>query len=151
MPENIDILNQMIDACKNALITSLQANDRYATGQTIQELQEVVTDKYAALLAPFWIDALENGRPPTPPGTPAGDPTLREAIIPWLSVRGIPEAAAFAIAKKIHKYGYPGKPGVLSVPLGDDSMENILTKGINQLGDNAQRDIMELFDVFDDI
>lgn len=151
MPDQVDILNKMIDALKAALVNSLQESGRYATGQTVQELQEVVTDKYAALLAPYWIDALENGRKPTPPGTTAGDPTLRESLIPWLTVRGIPESAAYAIANKIHKYGYPGKPGLLTIPLGDDSINNLLADGIDQLATIQQQKVADLFNVFDDL
>lgn len=151
MTETVDILNNIIDACKLAVVESLQDNGRYATGQTVQELQEVVSDMSAFLLAPWWIDALENGRKPTPPGTPEGDPTLVEAIKPWLAVKGIPESAAYAIAKNIHKYGYPGKPGVLSIPLGDDSINNLLKNGMEDIAANQQKEVAELFNALDGV
>lgn len=149
MDNTIDALNKIIDAIKQDLANSLQENGRFATGQTISELQPVVAENYAALLAPFWIDALENGRLPTPPGTPAGDPTLQQALIPWLSARGIPESASYAIAKKIHEKGYPGKPGVLSVPLADENISRLMEPGVNSLSAEVQQEVAELFDVFD--
>jgi hypothetical protein len=151
MAENTDILNGIIDSFKTAIAQSMQDNGRYSTGQTIAELQEVVTDNYGALLAPYWIDALENGRKPTPPGTPAGDPTLREALIPWLEAKGIPDSAAYAIANKIHKYGYPGKPGVLTVPLSNDSVDNLMAPGLEQLASSKAQQIADLWNVFDEI
>lgn len=151
MKTEIDILNDMVTNLKVEVINSLHENGRFATGHTAQELQEVVSDKYAALLAPYWIDSLETGRKPTPPGTPASDPTLRENLAAWLSVRGIPENAAYAIANKIHKYGYPGKPGVLSVPLSNDNIDSVLAPGIDDLAMIHQQKVADLFNVFDEI
>ncbi|HEY4326376.1 MAG TPA: hypothetical protein VGN20_20495 [Mucilaginibacter sp.] len=149
MTETVDILNEMIDACKNAVIQSLQESGRYATGHTVQELQELTTDLQAFLLAPFWIDALEYGRKPTAPGTPASEPPMIENVKAWCLVRGIPESAAYAITRHIHKYGYKGTPGVLTKPLSDESINSLIGPGVDRIADNVAKEFVALFDVFD--
>lgn len=136
MTKEQDILNDLVTAVRNDVIHSLQANGREATGATIKELQQATINNKVMLLAPSWITALENGRKPTPEGTPPSDPTLREALIPWLDARGIPQSAAYAVAKKIHQKGYKGTPGVLSEPLSDDN--------INRLADQAADNLATL-------
>ena len=57
-----------------------------------------------------WID---EGRKTTKPGTPKGDPSLKDVILKWMQVRGIvatdisQESLAYLIARKIHREGYP--------------------------------------------
>lgn len=147
MSDNIGILNNFIDAIKTDVINSIQANGRYATGQTVKELTPVISDNYAALLAPEYIDALEYGRKPTRPNAPTGDPTVFERIQEWCAAKGITDkGAAYAITKNIHKNGYPGKPGVLTEPLSDDNINAKLKILMEQIAGNEAEMVLELFD-----
>ena len=129
-------LSDFVALIKEDLIHSLQSYKRVATGRTIEALEQVDEDRRSTLYGPEYIDNLEFGRKPTPEGTPAGDPTLVEAISNgWLQARGIPLGKAWAVANSIHKNGYSGTPGVLTTPLGDDNINKRLDETVNQLAE----------------
>lgn len=122
-----DQLLEVITQIRDSLIVSLKGAGRYATGQTEQQLTiEVHGQNSAQLLAPWWFYALQDGRKPTKPGAPAGNPTLLGAIQMWCQAKGIDERAAYAITQSIHKNGYPGKPGIIDTPLSKDNIDSIL-------------------------
>lgn len=140
-------LTECINDIRNDVINSLQANGRYATGDTIANLVDTVGEDYAALFAPWWIDALEYGRKPTSPGAPTGDPTLFERIEAWIAAKGL-DLNPYAVTKKIHKYGYPGTPGILTEPLSDDSIDKHVSEAANIIADNEAKKVLDLFDIF---
>lgn len=127
----------------------MQAAGRFATGNTVGQLEVVSGDSNGQLLAPFWIDALEVGRKPTPPGAATSDPPMIQRIQEWCAAKGIDSKAAWAIKKGIDKNGYPGKPGVLSTPLGDDNINSRVDVSLNQLGTLQAQQLADLFNIFD--
>ena len=143
MPNNKEILQGFVDTLKTDVINSMQAHGRYASGKTAREITTNADDNASELSAPEYIDKLEDGRGPTSPGAPAGDPTVFEQIKAWCAIRGIDEKAAYPIAKSIHKYGYKGKPGVLTEPLGEDNINNRLNNTLEQLADNEVDSFLE--------
>lgn len=143
------ILTDLITGLKTDVINSMQSKGKYATGETVANLTDAVSNDYAALFAPWWIDALEVGRKPTSQGAQPGTPPMIDNIKAWCLAKGIPIGAAWAIKKNIDKVGYPGKPGVLTEPLSDDNVNarvNVACELISQI--QGER-VAELFNVFE--
>ncbi|HXP53146.1 MAG TPA: hypothetical protein VN922_24595 [Bacteroidia bacterium] len=141
------IISTALTAIRNDVINSLQANGRNATGETIAALEIALTESGGQLLAPWWIDALEVGRKPTSQGAVQGNPPMIERIKEWCAAKGIDSAAAWAIKKSIDKYGYPGKPGVLTQPL--ELADAHINNALEEIAENLQQQIAELFNIFD--
>lgn len=75
---------------------------------------------------PGYVQLLETGRKPTSANAVPGNPPMIQRIQQWCREKGIPDKAAWAIKKSIDKHGYKGKPGILSIPLGDDNINSRL-------------------------
>jgi len=123
------------------LILSFKSNGRFATGNTEQNIEAIATDDDAQLLGPFWIYALQDGRKPTSEGAAKGDPTLFEQIQVWCAAKGIAPNLAYAITQHIHKYGYPGTPGIIDTPLSDDNVEKVLQKQLTFMAELFQNEV----------
>ena len=135
-------LTQLLEALKTDLINSLQANGKYATGQTEQQITVVTDDNKATLEIPGYIQVLETGRRPTSPNAVQGDPPMIQRIRQWCMAKGIPDKAAWAIKKSIDKKGYPGKPGILTQPLSDENIEARLTPILDSITDEVIKQIV---------
>lgn len=149
MPDNQSIISNLLTAIRTDVINSMQSTGRYATGETVAALEITTTESGGQLLAPWWIDALEKGRRPTSEGATPGDPPMIERIKAWCAAKGIDTKAAWAIKKSIDKYGYPGKPGVLTQPL--EQADKHIADAMDQIATNYQKEILDLFKVFDEI
>jgi hypothetical protein len=136
-------LADFIGLIKEDLIHSLQSNKRVASGKTIETLEQVDQDHRSYLEANAYIDNLEFGRPPTSPDAEKGNPTVFDEIQEWVKFRGIPLGAAWAITQQIHKKGYPGTPDVLTMPLGEDNINNRLDQTMGELADITAANIAE--------
>lgn len=149
MDTNQQIISTALTNIRTDIINSLQANGRNATGETIAALEIALREDGGQLLAPWWIDALEKGRKPTSQGAQLGDPPMIERIKAWCTAKGIDTAAAWAIKKSIDKYGYPGKPGVLTQPL--ELADAHINEACEQIATNYQNEMLDLLKVFDEI
>ena len=117
-----DYLTTFLQSLKTDVINSMQANGKYATGQTAQQITiEGDGDSYQLNL-PAYMQALETGRAPTSKNAVPGSPPMIDRIKEWCQAKGIPDEAAWAVKKYIDKNGYKGTPGILSEPLGDDNI-----------------------------
>ena len=143
MEETDQILAEIATSIGTDVINSMQAKGRYATGQTARQIETVSSPGTAKLLAPDYIDHLEKGRSPTSSNPKPGDPPMIERIKAWCAAKGIPDKAAWAIKKNIDKYGYKGKPGVLSEPLSDENINLRVTQGMDKLTDTLLPKIAE--------
>jgi hypothetical protein len=150
MNDTTPILNDLMDHFRNDVVNSMQSKGRYATGETIQNLTIATADGYGVLYAPWWIDALEVGRKPTSDGAAASDPTLLERIKVWIAAKGL-VMNPYAVTKSIHKKGYPGKPGVLTEPLSNDNVNKRVNEAIEKITQPIQQEILDLFNIFDEI
>jgi hypothetical protein len=135
-------LTQLLEALKTDLINSLQANGKYATGQTEQQITVVTDDNKTTLEIPGYIQVLETGRRPTSPNAVPGDPPMIQRIRQWCMAKGMPDKAAWAIKKSIDKKGYPGKPGILTQPLSDENIEARLTPILDSITDEVIKQIV---------
>lgn len=132
----MDIQSALLDVVENLkgeLITSLKNANRVASGKTIDEIEAVASATSAQLLAPPYIYAAQNGRKPTSPGAPKGDPTLFEQIQAWCVAKGIDQKAAGAITEHIHKFGYEGTPGVIDDPLSDENIDRVMQGPLGEM------------------
>lgn len=127
-----ELLTPVFDVIKEDVINSMHANNRVATGETMREIEVRLLPNKIQLLAPEYIDALEQGRKPTRSGAPASDPTLSERLKAWCRARGIDENRRFAIARKIHREGYKGTPGVLTEPLSDQNVNSRMDEALGK-------------------
>ena len=116
-------LTLLLEALKTDLINSLQANGKYATGQTEQQITVVADDNKATLEIPGYIQVLETGRRPTSANAIQGAPPMIQRIQQWCRAKGLPDKAAWAIKKSIDKKGYLAKPWLLTQPLSDENIE----------------------------
>ena len=132
----------MIGNLKTDLINSLQAKGSIATGQTAQQINIVNTNNGVQLQIPAYLEELENGRKPTSKNAVAGNPPMIQRILQWCRAKGIPDKAAWAVKKKIDKVGYPGKPGIISGPLGDDNINLRLNQSLTKIADNITTEIL---------
>jgi len=120
--DELEILNQLVNDIRTDIVTSMKQAGRFASGNTIDKMVIVPSDHKVQLVAPGYVDILERGRGPTDPNAAAGDPTLLTRIQAWCNDKGIDPKAAYAITKSIHKYGYKGKPGLLTDPLSQSNI-----------------------------
>lgn len=123
-------IDEMLKAAAQLFIDQLTFSvihaDRKATGKSLESLEIVSTPGQVVVLCSPAFTAIETGRKPTPDNTAPSTPTLVQALIDWCRARGIPEGARFAIAKKIHKKGFEGTPGVITSVLNEENIGRIL-------------------------
>lgn len=136
-----ETLNQIAEALKNDVISSLQAKGS-AGGQTAQQVSIIKTENGLQLQLPAYLLILEKGRGPTSKSPVPGNPPMIQRIQQWCREKGIDDKAAWAIKKKIDKVGYPAKPGIISGPLGQDNINNRLEAPLNQLAENITAQIL---------
>lgn len=125
---NQQLLNYVTDI-KNQIINIATQKGMNASGKTLASLQVAETAAGYELQANSNIYFLENGRGPTHPGTPAGNPKLTEIIQDWIDAKGL-DINPYAVAATIHKsgtrlYRSGGNSGVLSVPLNLDKLDEV--------------------------
>ena len=138
-----DQLTLFLESLKTDIINSMQAKGKYATGQTAQQITVTGDDNSYQLSLPGYIQALEDGRSPTGKNAVQGSPPMIDRIKQWCQAKGIPDKAAWAIKKSIDKNGYPGTPGILSEPLGDDNINMRLDPALNALADSIVQQILD--------
>jgi len=141
---NNDQLIQFLELLKTDVINSMQANGRYATGQTAKEIIITIDGDSVQLQFPDYIMALETGRAPTGKDATPGNPPMIQRIMEWCQAKGISGKAAWAIKKSIDKKGYPGKPGILSEPLGDDNINLRLDPVMDDIATQISEELLGL-------
>lgn len=146
--KNSEIITNLLTNIRTDVVNSMQANGRYATGETIVALEIVQDEKGGQLLAPKWVDTLEKGRGPTSAGAAPGDPPMIEGIKAWVEAKGL-DISPWAIKKSIDKKGYPGKPGVLTEPL--EMADKHISDAAEQIASNMQKQVADMLNVFDAI
>jgi hypothetical protein len=134
-------LTQFLEMLKADLINALQANGRYATGQTARELTITGDENRMQLQLPGYTQLLETGRGPTNKNAVPGSPPMIQRIKEWCQAKGIPDKAAWAIKKSVDKKGYKGIAGLLSEPLGNDN----INLRLNQVLENIATQVTEQF------
>ena len=135
-------LDTFLESLKADIIHSLQSNGKYATGQTAQQIIIETDGDNPQLQLPAYLQILESGRKPTSPNAPAGNPPMIDRIEQWCRAKGIPDKAAWAIKKSIDKKGYPGTPGIISEPLGDNNINLRLNQTIDPMADELTQQIV---------
>ncbi len=138
-----DHLTTFLDSLKTDIINSMQANGKYATGQTAQQITIEGDDDKMQLQIPAYIQILETGRAPTGKNAQPGNPPMIDRIKQWCQAKGIPDKAAWAIKKSIDKNGYKGTPGILSEPLGDDNINLRLNQVTGPMADAMVQQIVD--------
>lgn len=139
---NIDeTLNQIAEALKTDIINSMQAKGSGGS-QTAQQISITQTENGLQLQLPAYLLILERGRGPTSKNPVAGDPPMIQRIQQWCREKGIDDKAAWAIKKKIDKVGYPGKPGIITEPLGEDNINSRLQDPLTQLAESITAQIL---------
>ena len=142
---NDSMTNEITEALTNLktdLTHSLQSKGSIATGNTVQQITITQNGNQTQLQIPAYLFELENGRKPTGKNATPGNPPMIQRILQWCRAKGIPDKAAWAVKKKIDKVGYPGKPGIISEPLGNDNINARLDESLTKLADNITTDIL---------
>ncbi len=138
-----DHLTTFLQSLKTDVIHSMQANGKYATGQTAQQITiEGDGDSYQLNL-PAYMQALETGRAPTGKNAVPGNPPMIDRIKQWCQAKGIPDKAAWAVKRSIDKNGYKGTPGLLSEPLGDNNINVRLDQAAGPWADELVQSIAD--------
>lgn len=133
---------------KADIIDAALAKGMNATGRTLGSLEELpIGETGGELRANENIIFLEDGRGPTKPGAPAGNPTLLEAITEWVEAKGV-GGNPYAITKTIHKHGTKlyrmgGKSGVLSIPLREERITDLFNRISENLSYNTASEIFK--------
>jgi hypothetical protein len=130
-----------LETLKTDLINSLQANGKYATGQTVKEIIIVDDGETLQLQLPGYIQELETGRAPTSKNAVAGNPPMIKRTQQWCRAKGIPDKAAWAIKKAIDKNGYKGVAGIITEPLSDENIDRRLSPVMDSIADEVIEDI----------
>ena len=142
---NNDLLIQFLELIKTDLINSVQANGKDATGQTFKQLVIVDNGVNIQLQLPGYMQLLETGRGPTSTNPVAGSPPMIQRIQQWCQAKGIPDKAAWAIKKSIDKKGFKGLPGLLSIPLGNDNINQRLNPVMDSIAEQLSKELIKLF------
>ncbi len=137
-----EILTATAEKLKTDLINFLQANGKIATSQTINQITITTDGNNIQLNLPAYIIELEKGRGPTGKNARSGNPPMIQRIQQWCQAKGIPGKAAWAIKKHIDKVGYPGTPGIISGPLGDDNINLRFNQALPIIADNISTQII---------
>lgn len=128
MPELRPILEQFAEALKADVI---KVSKRFAPS-----IESVVTDDSIAILGSPFISVLIDGRKPTSPNAPKGNPTLQEIILSWIQEKGLQAYAdkngkipsqlslSWAISQSIHRNG----DRLYQAGGGNNIFETIITK-----------------------
>jgi len=140
-------LNDIALSLKTDVINSMQAKGSLVSDQTAQQITLTATDKGIQLQLPPHLFILEKGRGPTSKNATPGNPPMIQRIQQWCRAKGIADKAAWAIKKKIDKTGYPGKPGIISEPLGSDNINQRLEQPLSQLTDNITNEILNILSI----
>jgi hypothetical protein len=138
-----DQLTIFLDSLKTDIINSMQANGKYATGQTSQQITIEGDDDKMQLQIPAYIQILETGRAPTGKNALPGNPPMIDRIKQWCQAKGIPDKAAWAIKKSIDKKGFTGTPGILSEPLSDDNINLRLNQVTGPMADAMVQQLVD--------
>ncbi|HWZ15700.1 MAG TPA: hypothetical protein VNW95_10735 [Mucilaginibacter sp.] len=136
-------LAQFLETLKTDLINTMQANGRYATGQTARQFIITGDENSMQLQLPGYTQVLETGRGPTEKNAAASDLPMIQRIKEWCQARGIPDKAAWAIKKSIDKKGYKGIAGLLSEPLGDENINLRLTQVMESIAAHVSEQIVK--------
>jgi hypothetical protein len=144
---NNDYLITFLETLKTDVINSLQANGKYATGQTAKEIIIVDDGNNLQLQLPGYIQELEAGRGPTSKNAVAGNPPMIQRIQQWCQAKGIPDKAIWAIKKSIDKKGYKGVPGILTEPLGKENIDIRLSPFMNEIAAEVVEEITKQLSV----
>jgi hypothetical protein len=121
----------------------LQANDRYATGQTVRQFIITGDENRMQLQLPGYTQLLETGRGPTNKNAVPGSPPMIQRIKEWCQAKGIPDKAAWAIKKSVDKKGYKGIAGLLSEPLGDDNINLRLNQVLESIASQVTEQLVK--------
>ena len=140
---NTDHLTTFLESLKTDVINSMQAKGKMATGQTAQQITVETNGDKAQLILPGYLQALETGRAPTGKNALPGNPPMIDRIKAWCQAKGIPDKAAWAVKKSIDKKGYPGVPGILSEPLGDDNINLRLNQVTGPMADEIAQQVAD--------
>jgi hypothetical protein len=136
-----DHLITFLETLKTDVINSLQANGKYATGQTAKEITVVEDGNNLQLQLPGYVQELETGRGPTSKNAAPGTPPMIQRIQQWCRAKGIPDKAAWAIKKAIDKNGYKGVPGIITEPLSNENIDMRLSPLMNNIADEVIEEI----------
>jgi len=134
-------LINFLELLKTDVINNLQANGKYASGKTAEQITIVEDPGRLQLQLPGYLEILETGRGPTSANAVPGNPPMIQRIQEWCQAKGIPDKAAWAIKKSIDKKGYKGVPGIISEPLGDDNIHQRLNPVLDDMA-NSIRDML---------
>jgi hypothetical protein len=137
-----ELLTTFLESLKADIIHSMQANGKYATGQTAQQITIDGDGDKAQMQLPAYLQALESGRSPTGKNAPSSSLPMIDRIKQWCQAKGIPDKAAWAIKKSIDKHGYKGVPGMLSDPLGEDNINLRLNQVIMPMADDVIKNVI---------
>lgn len=104
-PTNIQyILRLGGEVFKSELSKQFDKYNLNASGRTLRSINPVVSEKTLTIFGADYIQVVQDGRRPTPQNT-QGTGELLRAIKEWVRFKGIPDAAAYPITKKIHQEG----------------------------------------------
>lgn len=116
---------------------NLVQTDTNATGKTSKSLRYEVVDNGSKVtlkvIGKPYFKVVETGRKATPQYTNPSKQFV-DSIREWVKARGIPESAAYAIAKSIHKKGTP--------PTGKEIFSNVIN---GSLTDKISKDLLDKF------
>jgi len=138
-----DHLTTFLESLKADIIHSLQSNGKYATGQTVKQINVNTNGDSQQLQIPAHIQILETGRGPTGKNAIPGSPPMIDRIKQWCQAKGIPDKAAWAIKKSIDKKGFKGLPGVLTEPLSETNINLRLDQNIDPMADALVQQIID--------
>lgn len=131
-------ITQLLEILKTDLTNSLQTKNITNT----QNITITTNGETQQLQIPGYLQIVETGRKPTSKNAQPGTPPMIQRIQQWCREKGIPDKAAWAIKKKIDKVGFPGKPGLLTDPLGDENINAKLEQTLEQMANNISTQIL---------
>ncbi|GIW60818.1 MAG: hypothetical protein KatS3mg087_1884 [Patescibacteria group bacterium] len=116
------IKEELVNAA-NKIKANILAAGAVASKSLYNSVAWFVQDNKVGVELNAYAEFIQHGRKPT---TNSGDSEVLRAIQRWTKLKGIPESAAYPIAKKIHEQGYEPK-GEIFEKVFDELKEKIPT------------------------
>jgi hypothetical protein len=153
---NVELI-QVLKGYGNSIVQEIQQNlsssGTNATGKTSRSLQYTVTHSNTTATLqitgrPFFA-TVETGRRATPEYTKPSKMFV-QAIREWVKAKGIPEAAAYAIAKSIHQKGTKikqsgGRDDIYSSVINDSLITEISKDLLSRFAEDFANNLVKMY------
>ena len=139
-----EILTKYADEIKKNFISEYIRTGRKASGRLEREIRTNIRDNGFDVVAPSYSSFFIGGRGKTRANAPKSDVPLYVRLRQWMKDKGI-IGNEYALAQKIHKEGYKGKPEIFDDSVPKDLLTRISDEFFGVISLNLTTQIKNIF------